>query len=170
MTERGRKSPLDYGSFIVLNGKHLNLRKHSKDFTVIGNSRIFSSKGCGRYKKMTQNITRVTTADEENIDHLMAEARKDSVAHHIYQIAGTDEEIIIDDRIILNLRREGTGEIEKIIQDFKLVPEGRMGNAYILRVTNATGKNPLKVANEIAEREGVAGCSPQVLLEHGFHE
>lgn len=48
--------------------------------------------------------------------------------------------------------------------DDHLIPAGRMGQAHVLWVTEATGRNPLKVANEIATRTGVAACHPQVLL------
>ncbi len=169
MNVKGKITSSGYGEYINLNGKRLNLNKHFKDFTVIGNSKIFESKGCNRTKQFTKNICRVTTADEESIDALMTEARKDSVVHHIYLIEGTDEEIIIDDQIILNLRNEGTGELEEIINTFKLFDESRMGNAHVLRVTDDSGQNPLKVANEIAEREGVTACSPQMILEQQFH-
>ncbi len=160
----------NYGNYITLNGKRLNLKKHPRDFSVIGQTAALSSELCKGSQKISTNMLRVMTAEDSNIDQLMTESRKDTVAHHIYQVENTDEEIIIDDRIILNLRYEGTGELEKIIQEFHLIPEGRMGSAHVLRVTEATGRNPLKVANEIAEREGVAACSPQVMLELQLHQ
>lgn len=100
----------------------------------------------------------------------MNEVRTDHVAHHIYQAQGTGEDIVLDDHLILNLCREGTGELERILQDYHLTYEGRMGNAQVLRVTSQSGKSPLKVANEIAQREEVAACSPQLTLPLQRHQ
>jgi hypothetical protein len=100
----------------------------------------------------------------------MDEVRQENVAHHIYQVQGTGEEIAIDNRIILTLRHDDPALLEQIIDDFGLVAEGRMGDAYILRVTEATGRNPLRTANAILEREGVASCEPEVLIPNQIHQ
>jgi subtilisin family serine protease len=119
---------------------------------------------------ISEEIVRVTAPDEESRDRLMDGIRQETVAHHIYEKESTGEEYVINNLILLTLRHENTGELEEIIEEFKLVPEGRMGNAYKLRVTEATGRNPLKVANEIALREEVASCQPDVLLEIGARQ
>ncbi len=164
------KKRSEYGNYITLNGKRHELKNHPTDFSLIGKSVAIDSKRCKVSDKISYNMTRVMAKGSDDTDSLMTEARNDSVAHHIYQVDGTDEEIVIDDRIILNLRNEGTGELEEIINEFKLIPEGRMGNAYVLRVTEASKRNPLKVANEIADRGGVSACSPQVMLDMVFHQ
>jgi subtilisin family serine protease len=119
---------------------------------------------------LTEEIVRVTAPDDASRDRLMDGLRQETVAHHIYQKESTGEEYVINNLILLTLRHENTGALEEIIEEFKLVPEGRMGNAYKLRVTEATGRNPLKVANEIAQREEVASCQPDVLLEMGARQ
>lgn len=164
------KMTSEFGNYITLNGNCFKLRQHPTDFSLIGRSKALDSELCKSKEKISYNMTRVMAVGDKDTDPLMVEARKDSVAHHIYQVEGTNEEIIIDDRIILNLRYEGAGKLEEIIQEFKLIPVGRMGNAHVLRVTEASGRNPLKVANEIAEREDVAMCSPQVMLELVLHQ
>lgn len=119
---------------------------------------------------LSEDIVRVTAPDDASRDQLMDRIRQETVAHHIYQKEDTGEEYVINNIIFLTLRHENTGELEEIIEEYKLIPEGRMGNAYKLRVTEATGRNPLKVANEIAQREQVDSCRPDVLVEMGARQ
>jgi subtilisin family serine protease len=163
----GDGSPANEGRFIILNGKTLKLVHHPTDFSVINaSSAVHAAKEKGRAKAqpLSAAITRVQAPDSTSRDDLMEEVRKETVAHHIYKVEETGEEIVIDNRIFLTLHQKDPELLEDIVQDYRLVSEGRMGNAYVLRVTEATGRNPLKVANEIAQREGVASCTPQLLV------
>ena len=45
-----------------------------------------------------------------------------------------------------------------------------MGETYVLKVTSATGQNPIKTANAIAQRQEVLSCSPQVLVPRKTHQ
>lgn len=159
----------NHGEYITLNGVRIKLKKHPTDFTVLGHSEILSKQNKGKSKNISSNMTRISTADYQECEQLLSEARQDSVAHHVYQVEGTGEEIIITDRILLNLRHQDTKELEKIIKEFHLHLESRMGDTYILRITAQTGRNPLKVANEIAKREEVTACSPELLLEQKLY-
>jgi subtilisin family serine protease len=162
----------DFGSYIDMNGQRLKLVQHPTDFSVIGRSNALndaSKAGRAEAYKLSANMSRVRAGDSDSRDKLMDEVREETVAHHIYKIADTDEDIVIDNRIFLSLRNEDPQELENIVEQYSLVPEGRMGNAYILRVTEATGINPLKAANMIARRENVASCVPQVLMPLQMH-
>jgi subtilisin family serine protease len=169
------------GDYIVMNGKRLELEQHPTDFSVLVPAehlaRAIEAPKTALYEAikgkvkseapvqpLSAGIARMQAKDAKSRDELMDEVRRENVAHHIYRVAGTGEEIAIDNRIFLTLRNEDPELLEQIIEDFHLVPEGRMADAYILRVTEATGQNPLKTANAIAEREGVVSCTPQVLV------
>ncbi len=160
----------NFGNYIDLNGQHIELEKNPTDFTLIRDTEIPDLDKSVTQNKISNNMFRLTSADEEDRDILMTELRETNVAHHIYKVKGTDEEIIIDDCIILKLRYQGTGELEAIIEEFNLVFEERIGEAYVLRLTDETGINPVKVANRIAQREGVAECAPEILMELEFHQ
>lgn len=169
------------GDYIVLNGKRLALEQHPTDFSVLTPAheltatltapqtevqRAFKAmvSAVVPVKPLTADIARVQVQDAQSRDQAMAEIRQENVAHHIYRVSGTQEEVTIDNRILLTLQNEDPALLEALINEFQLIPEGRMGDAHVLRVTAATGSNPLKVANAIAERPGVAACSPQVLM------
>ncbi|HKI02262.1 MAG TPA: S8 family serine peptidase [Thermoanaerobaculia bacterium] len=165
----------DVGSadFIVLNGQRLELIEHPTDFSMIGPSRALESAvedGEAGVRPLSRGISRVRAEDAQNRDALMDTVRQENVAHHIYQVAATGEEIAIDNRILLTLRHDDPQLLEEIIEEFKLVTEGRMGDAYVLRVTEATGRNPLRTANAIEQKDGVASCQPQVLIPLEAHQ
>ena len=155
--------------YIVLGGQRLELRKHPTDFSVIGDSALSSLPRVRGSRPLSRSATRIETATEAERDQLMEEARSDGVAHHIYQVADTGEEIVIDDHILLSLEREDPEVLKRIVSELHLVAEGRLGDAHVLRLTKETGRNPLKVANELAERAGVTASQPRVLLDHQLH-
>jgi subtilisin family serine protease len=156
-----------------MNGQRLELVQHPTDFSVIGRSNVLSDASISTQtetRRLSANMARVRAKDSKSRDQIMDAVREETVAHHIYQVKDTEEEIVIDNRILLTLRNENPEAFEKIVSEFHLVPEGKMGRAYILRVTEATGMNPLKAANSIARREGVESCTPQVLMPLQMHQ
>lgn len=165
MGENSSNTGADPGGFIVLNGQQLAIRKHPTDFSVMASPASMIPERFERLSELSPSLVRAEAIDTDERDRLMNEVRQENVAHHIYEIEGTGEEIVIDDRVILNLRHEGTGELEDILREYHLVYEGRMGEAHVLRLTNATNRNPVKLSNELAEREGVLACSPHVMLD-----
>lgn len=158
------------GDYIVLNGQQVALKKHDTDFSVMTDSVTPEIANLEKTARLSHNLTRARARGATERDQAMHAVRARHVAHHIYQVADTGEEIVIEDRIILNLRREGTGELERILTEYHLTYEGQMGQAHVLRVTSQTGENPLKVANAIAQRPEVAACSPELVLPMQRHQ
>ncbi len=160
-------------NYIVLNGKKLMLREHPTDFSALATESDIKDKVAKESLKsvpLARKMTRLTTSNSEVRDNSMKVIREKMVAHHIYQVEGTEEEVVIDDRIFLRLHRPDPADLEAIMDTFNLSNEGRMGDTYVLKVTNATGKNPVKTANEIAKRAEVLSCSPQVLIPIQKHQ
>lgn len=159
------RNQLSEGDYIVMGGRKLKLRKHPTDFTVVGESGVVRSESVQDRQKVSSNVTRVKTRRRADVEEVMSQARRDAVAHHVYLVEGTGEEIVIDDRIILTLEEPDQTLLEEIIRKFHLKPEGRMGDSYVLRLTSESGGNPVKLANRIAQREGVREIHPHILIE-----
>ncbi len=172
MVEKKSGPKNEHGNYIVLDGQKIVLKKHPTDFSVQAPvSRL--EEDANRYQgvaRLSGGMSRARGKDKVDRDALMDTVRQASVAHHVYQVEGLDEEIVINDRLILTLRHEGTGELERILEDFKLDYVRPMGGAHVLRLTEATGRNPVKAANEIAERPGVESCSPDILQQIQYHQ
>lgn len=170
MGENSSNTGADPGAVIVLNGQPLAIRKHPTDFSVMASPASMIPEQFEHLSALSPSLIRAEAINTDERDRLMDEVRQENVAHHIYEVEGTGEEIVIDDRVILNLRHEGTGEMVNVLQEYHLVYEGRMGEAHVLRLTNATNRNPVKLSNELAAREGVLSCSPHVMLDmQRFH-
>ncbi len=164
--------PTDYGSYVVLDGEKLKLKQHPTDFSVQATAKGLDEDG-NEYAGLTglaDGVSRARAKNGKDRDALMDSVRSRSVAHHIYLVANTDEEIVITDRLILTLRHEGTGELERIMDEFHLEYVRPIASAHVLRVTAETGRNPVKTANEIAERPEVAECCPDIMQQAHYHQ
>ena len=173
--------PRDLGDYIVLNGVKRNLIHHATDFSVdVRSPYVMESiplPYLANVRQLAIGMSRVTAGKEET-ENLMSEVRKDKecVAHHIYQIEGTEEEIVITDLIFLTLLDESPDEVSAIAGEYKLKLEGQTGNVYTLQVTSESGRNPLKIANEIALRDdngialrdNVVSAVPEILFPIKF--
>lgn len=159
----------DFGSYIVLGGQRLTLKKHETDFSVLADPQAFAAEGIEHAEPISRNMTRAHAPNTRARDNAMAGVRAQQVAHHIYRAEDTGEEIVIDDNVILELNREDPDTLSAIMEEFKLEYVTEMGGAHVLRVTAETARNPLKVANELAEREEVASCSPELVVEVELH-
>lgn len=160
----------DYGAFIVLGGERVAVRKHKTDFTVMAPQERVAPSRAIRSERLAARLTRVSTATASDRDTAMDEVRARNVAHHIYQVEKTGEDILIADRVILELKREGTGALERIMQDHHLQYVTRMGDAHVLRLTNDTNSNPVKLANLLSERDDVASCTPELVMTLQYHQ
>ena len=159
----------DYGDYIVLGGQRLALKKHDTDFSVLAEPEAVGIEAAGTAERLSRNLSRVHARSAGDRDSVMEEVRSRQVAHHIYQVEGTDEEIVIDENIVLELHREDPETLREIMEEHKLEYVSEMGGAHVLRVTAASGRNPLKVANALAERDEVASCSPEIVVEVELH-
>ncbi|MGD2111457.1 MAG: S8 family serine peptidase, partial [Phycisphaerae bacterium] len=153
------------GDYVVLGGKKLQIRRHDTDFTVLAGAKEVRETHACEAAAVSPRLTRASAKDAEARDGLMEKVRENAVAHHVYLVGDGDEELTIDDRIILNLKREGTGELQAILDEYHLKYDRKMGNAHVLRLTSQTNMNPVKAANRIAKREEVEACCPHVLMD-----
>ncbi|MGA9768448.1 MAG: S8 family serine peptidase [Blastocatellia bacterium] len=158
-----------HGRYLKLYEKEQPLLQHPTDFTVIGNAEDIKTEFPELHANVQQvaaNISRVSVEDKDR-DRLMMQVRQGKsqyVAHHVYKLPDSNDEVMIDDRIVLTLNPDSLDELEKIKDEYHLEDAGRMGDAYVLRVTAKTKLNPLKTANRIAKREGVESCEPHILI------
>lgn len=153
-----------------VNGYTLKISKASRDFTVIvpvGDKLSLDPNLVDRLAPLSNIQQRVTVRDDAALEELMAEARTQYVAHHIYDVAETGEELILTDTILLRLV-DGQDDhlIDEIAGSSGLELIRPVGRAYLLRVSDQAGMNPLKVCNMLRGRSAVADCTvvPAVTL------
>jgi len=162
------KSPApgkDHGGSIVLGGERVAVRKHKTDFTVMAPQERVAPARAVRSERLAPRLTRVSTATSNDRDTAMDEVRARNVAHHIYQVESTGEDILIAD-----LKREGTGALERIMQEHHLHYVTRMDDAHVLRLTDDTRSNPVRLANLLAESDDVAACTAELVMTLQYHQ
>lgn len=145
---------------ITINGRQLKLRRHETDFSVMAPAAGLTNRGISEKVLLGPALTRARSVDATRRDEVMDQVRSGAVAHHIYRVDGTGEELIIDDRIMLSLRRSGAGELEQLLAKYHLQYVRKVGNGHVVRVTAESGGNPIKVASELLAEEVVLEAHP----------
>ncbi len=119
-------------------------------------------------KNLTQvgsDLVRATEEAERN--HLMAQLRQSgTVVHHVYRTPGQpDSQYLITDTFFVKFEPKTPSQtIEQYIQDENLEVVQDLGqNTLLLRVTDATGRNPIKTANLAAARRDVQYAEPNLV-------
>ncbi|MEL6898418.1 MAG: hypothetical protein AAFP90_20165, partial [Planctomycetota bacterium] len=165
------KRAKNYGNYCVVNGVRIELEQHPTDFSVLMKPETAQA-------ELTQSpvdvsavgpeISRCAATSKMKRDDVMSDVRQLHVAHHIYRDRETDQEYVIDDHIFL--RAKSDAALQEIKEEYQLEDVGTMGETHILRVTAATGSNPIRTANRINERDDVEYCSPQLMVQQHRHD
>jgi subtilisin-like proprotein convertase family protein/subtilisin family serine protease len=96
-------------------------------------------------------------------------SRTDSnVVHHVYRDANApDTEYIITDSFFIKFKPDTSQErIRDFFQAESLVVEKNLGDlTYLVRVTNGTGRNPIRTANAACSRTDVEYAEPNLVRE-----
>ena len=169
-----KKPPSDRQPTVaVINGFKVPLRKHPTDFSALASSadmKVTAGEQSLALTALTPTMTRLSSPDVQRLDSAMEGVRARFVAHHIYEREDTGEELFITNRVLLRLHRPDPAALKTILNRYHLTEVARMGDTYVLAVSTATGINPLKAANVLAERADVASCSPDMLLVPQRHQ
>jgi len=158
----------DYGKYAIVNGVRIELKLHETDFSILATADSIDSESVDAdLEGISASHTRASAKNQTSRDRSMNEVRKKNVAHHVYVEQETQQELVINDRIFLRVKTPSA--LEEIKEEFNLVDAGSMGRTHVLKVTAATGQNPVKTANMINERDDVEYCSPQLMPQRQRH-
>lgn len=167
--------PEDDGSYVVINNQVWFVFEHETDFAIEDECEVVDahiSQSAYKLAKSTPLASRMcrVRVDSKDRDSLMTDVRQRFVAHHIYQLKREENGVEfvqnaeITDRIHLRLKNDDPEELLRILQEHKLLLEKWRGTLCVLKVTNDSGCNPIKVANAIYKRDGVWKCKPEFLF------
>jgi Subtilase family len=169
--------PDDNGGYVILDNMVWPLDRHATDFVIeedcdVAQDRIpiLAQASQVAVKQMATKMCRVSLASQEKAslpqqrDELMDKVRQQFVAHHVYQVKDSAQEVKITDRVILELRENDPEELLAILQEYQLLLEDRDDNICLLRVTAYSNSNPMKIANALSQRKSVESCTPEMLF------
>ncbi|MEN8132943.1 MAG: S8 family serine peptidase [Pseudomonadota bacterium] len=109
-------------------------------------------------------LVRMEMVDDR--DAAMDKLRENHVVHHVYHTKGQpSDEVLITDTFFLKFKPSTTrDEIENYVKAENLqIADTYDDHTYLVRVTNATGKNPIKSANNAAANPIVESAEPNVV-------
>lgn len=172
-SERQENLSEDLGSYIVIDGIKRRIVPSATEFSVDMKSQVLQQEIVkADVSQLAIGRSRVVVKDPKEMEATIASLRLDpaKAVHRVYRLADTDEEINITDSIFLTLEREDLELVRALANEYKLDLKKERGNIYELKVTSALRRNPLKIANEIANRKGVVSCAPKLLFGMRFSE
>jgi len=119
----------------------------------------------GAIEPVTTGLVRATIIDdrERSVNRLRAE---NNVVHHVYCDQQTNEnEYLITESFFIKFKQDTPeNRILEYLEAENLVVEQAMGDkTYLVQVTNATGRNPIRTANAAASREDVEYAEPNLI-------
>ena len=146
-------------------GKKVRLVKKSNMLVVRASPEDIKRMGfTGSMQQVSPNSTRLGV-NREDLDSALDEIRKEAVAHHAYKREDNGSEFLITDRIMITFKEYPSNEVlSAFISKYVLILLTKYSNKeYLLRLTDQTGMNPLKLVVLINETE-------QNLIENCEHD
>jgi len=149
----------------LLRGKHkIRLEKASTVFTALAptraeRQRLEQTKWVSRVKRVAGHVFKANVS-AQHLDEAMARFRSvpHTVCHHAYKPAGSSAtRYYLSDQIIARFTEGATPSIVQSIcsatgvRPLRQLPGTK--SIFVLQVSHKAGKNPVKVANDLARNE-----------------
>ena len=134
-------------------GQRILLNKEPDQFVVRAKPEVLpDSMSAGQ--QVSGSSTRVRCETKE-LESLMSAARELAPTHHAYQVAEDNSDFLITDRVIVTFREPPTvAEFGDFLARYALqVVTKYSEKEYLLRLTDHTGMNPVKLIVELNENE-----------------
>jgi len=108
----------------------------------------------GRLQQVSPQSTRLSVKSED-LDAIMGEVRKESVAHHAYKQESNGAEFLITDRIMVTFKEKVSNDVlTAFMAKYALILLTKYSTReFLLRLTDQTGMNPFKLVVLINETE-----------------
>jgi subtilisin family serine protease len=165
----------NFGNYFWRGGQRIELEKEEEFFTATVRDeaeleRVRSLSGVSEVKPVQNRIFKVRISQDKR-DKAMDRFRSEEmggVCHHAYRPKGaTRTRYYLTDQIVVKFSPDVSREtIENILSEagVRLLKEyPGSPNTFLLQVTRAAGKNPIKVANALAERDEVRYAEPNLV-------
>lgn len=159
--------------FLLRDGMQIPLEKTSDFITVSFKKHqsflkgLDDMRGVKKWKHVFDLTYKIETSEEER-EGLMSELRDAvEVVHHAYSPEGDPAtRYYITDKIVVTFTPETTVADQEVIlhkHRLKWVKNYDKMHSYLVQVTTETGKNPIKVANDLIENPQVESAEPNII-------
>jgi len=165
----------DLGGYFWRGGQRIELEKEEEFFTAIVKDeaelqRVRSLPGVSEVKKVQNRVFKAQVSKDQR-DPAMKRFRSkemDGVCHHAYRPKrATNTRYYLTDQIAVKFGPDVSKQtIDSIVSKagVRILKEyPGSPNTYLLQVTRTAGKNPIKVANALAERKEIEYAEPNLV-------
>jgi len=135
-------------------GEKVPLEKSTNQFVVRALPERLKDVGIADAATVSPASSRVTVRSAD-LEAMMNRSRAIAPTHHAYYIAGTEEEFLITDRILVSFRTPmPDAEVDAFANRYNLVLKEKFGDRdYLFQLTDHTGMNPIKLVVKLTEQE-----------------
>ncbi|MCB0636638.1 MAG: S8 family serine peptidase, partial [Lewinella sp.] len=128
--------------------------KSTDRFVIRQLPRQLTDRGYVLHDQISSHSTLVRT-DPQELDRLMDIVRTEAIAHHLYFWPGTENEVLLTDRVLIRFQPAATDEqINELIARYALLVLRTYPNGEILcQLSNQTDMNPAKLVCCLMEDE-----------------
>lgn len=166
---------IDLGKYFWRSGQRIELEEEEEFFTAIAENeseleKVKSLPGIVHVKNVQNRIFKVQVSKDQR-DKAMERFRSEDVGgvcHHAYRPKGsTNTRYYLTDKIVIKFEPNVPKEtIESILSEAGVVlfkEYSGSSNTFLVQVTSAAGKNPLKVANLLSQRSEIEYAEPNLV-------
>ena len=163
------------GSYTWRGGRKIFLEKMEDRFTVMPDDSsqldlIRSVAEARTAEPVTNQVFRIETSATQR-DGMMERLRSTpfrAVVHHAYKPIDSDGTIFyLTDRILVRFKRQAkSAAIDAILNKYALrllKAYHFRNNTFLVQVTDTSGANPIKIANQLAEEDDVSTAEPNMV-------
>src|SRR5215510_12086646 len=135
-------------------GQKIALEKSADQFVVRALPEKLKNVGIIDAEKVSSASSRVTVRSTD-LERMMGLSRAVAPTHHAYYVAGSDEEFLVTDRILVTFRStRSTAQVDAFASKYSLVLLNKVGSRdYVFQLTDHTGMNPVKLVVKLSEEE-----------------
>ncbi len=136
-------------------GEKLFLKKRPDQMVVRALPDVLEKAGIHSLERVSSASSRVNGITPEKLDELMGRARGLAVTHHAYEVADSEDDFLITDRIFVTFIPSATlDQISTLAGKYGLITKARYSHHdFLFQLTNATGMNPVKLIVKLTEDE-----------------
>jgi hypothetical protein len=130
------------------------LKKRTDQFVVRALPDTLHAEGFAAAEKVSSGSSRVAVAPA-TLEQEMTRARTLAPTHHAYDIANSNQEFLITDRVLVTFRQAPTpAELGAFTARYSLIKQQAYSDReFLFQLTDHTGINPVKLVVQLNEQE-----------------
>ncbi|MEM7245902.1 MAG: proprotein convertase P-domain-containing protein [Acidobacteriota bacterium] len=149
---------MSQSTYTYRSGQRLELTKSPDEYVIRALPDALVAEGLPTGEVVSSTSTRVG-CNAVDLDTSMDRGRELAVTHHSYHLADDGGEFLITDRVLLRLTEASDDALTELMNRHALhLLTSYDDRTFLFRLTNQTGRNPIKLVVELTENDDRVEC------------